>query len=251
MTCRYLKIKTKLIRFHSFFGGNMKFCLNDFLELNTNELLTVNGGYYCNGSSPSTTITPNTYYPTGGGDSGGGGGGSSDVKVGGGVCSRAGNNKDPSKPNKYNLAKVADGIAYPVGDEYSDDFRVTGIFGPREPIETENGKTKDFHSGIDIAAPKGTRINSIGDGIVTEVGSNNSLGNYVVVQHPNGSHTRYAHCEGVTTTVGSRVSAGEQIATVGSTGMSTGPHVHVSYDGNGDNDYSSPAYDNPNNLLSR
>ena len=77
------------------------------------------------------------------------------------------------------------------------------------------------------------------------------MGNYVVVQHPNGSHTRYAHCEGVTTTVGSRVSAGEQIATVGSTGMSTGPHVHVSYDGNGDNDYSSPTYDNPNNLLSR
>ena len=36
------------------FGGKMKFCLNDFLELNTNELLTVNGGYYCNGSSPST-----------------------------------------------------------------------------------------------------------------------------------------------------------------------------------------------------
>ena len=69
----------------------MKFCLNDFLELNTNELLTVNGGYYCNGSSPSTTITPNTYYPTGGGGGGGnGGGGSSDVKVGGGVCSRAG-----------------------------------------------------------------------------------------------------------------------------------------------------------------
>ena len=129
----------------------MKFCLNDFLELNTNELLTVNGGYYCNGSSPSTTITPNTYYPTGGGGGGGnGGGGSSDVKVGGGVCSRAGNNKDPSKPNKYNLAKVADGIAYPVGDEYSDDFRVTGIFGPREPIETKNGTTKKMHTGIDM-----------------------------------------------------------------------------------------------------
>ena len=46
------------------------------------------------------------------------------------------------------------------------------------------------------------------------------MGNYVVVQHPNGSHTRYAHCEGVTTTVGSRVSAGEQIATVGSDDIS-------------------------------
>ena len=175
----------------------MKFNFNDFLELDTNGLLAVNGGYYCNGSSPSTPSYPNTYYPTGGG----GGGGTSSPSVVGGGCSRAGNNKDPSKPNKYNLAKVANGMAYPVGDEYSDDFRVTGIFGPREPIETENGKTKDFHSGIDIAAPKGTRINSIGDGIVTEVGSNNSLGNYVVVQHSNGSHTRYAHCEGVTTTV--------------------------------------------------
>ena len=227
----------------------MKFCLNDFLELNTNELLTVNGGYYCNGSSPSTTSYPNTYYPTGGG--GGGGGGGSNVSVVGGVCSRAGNNKDSSKVNKNNLAKVANGMAYPVGDEYSDDFRVTDVFGPRELIKTDKGVTKDLHTGIDIAAPAGTRINSIGDGIVTEVGSNGSLGNYVVVQHPNGSHTRYAHCEGVTTTVGSRVSAGEQIATVGSTGMSTGPHLHLSYDGNGDNDYSSPIYDNPNNLLSR
>ena len=227
----------------------MKFCLKDFLELNTNELLVVNGGYYCNGSSPSTTSYPNTYYPTGGG--GGGGGGGSDVSVVGGVCSRAGNNKDSSKVNKNNLAKVADGIAYPVGDEYSDEFRVTDVFGERDPIETKNGTTKKMHTGIDIAAPAGTRINSIGDGIVTEVGSNGSLGNYVVVQHPNGSHTRYAHCDGVTTTVGSRVSAGEQIATVGSTGMSTGPHVHVSYDGNGDNKYDSPVYDNPNNLLSR
>ena len=68
----------------------MKFCLNDFLELNTNELLTVNGGYYCNGSSPSTTITPNTYYPTGGGDSGGG-------SSGGGGCSAV---NIPPKPPK-------------------------------------------------------------------------------------------------------------------------------------------------------
>ena len=225
----------------------MKFNFNDFLELDTNGLLAVNGGYYCNGSSPSTTSYPNTYYPTGVG--GGGGGGGSDVSVVGGVCRRAGNNKDPSKPNKYNLAKVADGIAYPVGDEYSDDYRVTDVFGERDPIETKNGTTKKMHTGIDIAAPAGTRVNSIGDGIVTEVGSNGSLGNYVVVQHPNGSHTRYAHCEGVSATVGSRVSAGEQIATVGSTGMSTGAHLHLSYDGNGDNDYSSPIYDNPNNLL--
>ena len=50
----------------------MKFNLNDFLELDTKELLSVNGGYYCNGSSPSTTSYPNTYYPTGGGGSGGG-----------------------------------------------------------------------------------------------------------------------------------------------------------------------------------
>ena len=63
----------------------MKFCLKDFLELNTNELLAVNGGYYCNGSSPSTTSYPNTYYPTGGGG-GGGGGGSSPITTSG-TCS--------------------------------------------------------------------------------------------------------------------------------------------------------------------
>ena len=72
----------------------MKFCLKDFLELNTNELLTVNGGYYCNGSSPSTTSYPNTYYPTGGGGGGGSDGGSS-VEVVGGSCSRVNDYKRP------------------------------------------------------------------------------------------------------------------------------------------------------------
>ena len=61
----------------------MKFNFNDFLELDTNGLLAVNGGYYCNGSSPSTTSYPNTYYPTGGG----GGGGTSSPSVVGGGCS--------------------------------------------------------------------------------------------------------------------------------------------------------------------
>ena len=72
----------------------MKFCLKDFLELNTNELLVVNGGYYCNGSSPSTTVYTNTYYPNGGGGGGGGGDGTA-AEVVGGSCSRVNDYKRP------------------------------------------------------------------------------------------------------------------------------------------------------------
>ena len=212
------------------------------------------GGGYCSGASDGKTIYANPYYK-------GGENNSSSTSNGGGNCGNiSGKNDLPqisdveknAVDDAGKLAKVADGIAYPVGDEYSDEFVVTDIFGPREPIETPIGMTEEkFHTGIDIAAQEGTRINSIGDGIVSEVGNRNDLGNYVVVTHPNGTSTRYAHCSEITTSVGSIVSAGQQIGCVGSTGLSTGSHLHLSYDGDGDGLYTSCEADNPNYLLSR
>ena len=212
------------------------------------------GGGYCSGASDGKTIYANPYYK-------GGEKNSSSPGNGGGNCGNiSGKNDLPqisdveknAVDDAGKLAKVANGIAYPVGDEYSDEFVVTDIFGPREPIETPIGMTEEkFHTGIDIAAQEGTRINSIGDGIVSEVGNRNDLGNYVVVTHPNGTSTRYAHCSEITTSVGSIVSAGQQIGCVGSTGMSTGAHLHLSYDGDGDGLYTSCEADNPNYLLSR
>ena len=214
------------------------------------------GGGYCSGASDGKTIYANPYYK-------GGEKNSSSPGNGGGNCGNiSGKNDLPqisdveknAVDDAGKLAKVADGIAYPVGDEYSDEFVVTDIFGPREPIETPIGMTEEkFHTGIDIAAQEGTRINSIGDGIVSEVGNRNDLGNYVVVTHPNGTSTstRYAHCSEITTSVGSIVSAGQQIGCVGSTGWSTGSHLHLSYDGDGDGLYTNCEADNPNYLLSR
>ena len=151
--------------------------------------------------------------------------------------------------SKKVIAKVANGIAYPLGTEFNNSFVVTSEFGERESINTPNGKTSKFHSGIDIAAPKGTRINSVADGIVLETGKSDSLGNYIVIEHNNGTRTRYAHCDGVNTTIGAVVQAGEQIGTVGTTGMSTGPHLHLSFDGNGNGKYDDNYYDNPSRIL--
>ena len=259
----------------------MKFDLSDFLELDTKALLAVNGGSDCSTSysgpssddSGSSGNGPGSSTTTSGSKSGGGYcSGASDGKTvyknpyyknpgdkgtttvsGGGTCGNvlSDDGESSDEGNSSDIAKVGDGIAYPLGDEYSDDFVVTDTFGPRDAIETPNGTTGKFHTGIDIAAPEGTRINSIGDGVVSEVGNNDSLGNYVVVTHPNGTHTRYAHCSEITAGVGTIVSAGQQIGCVGATGMATGSHLHLSYDGDGDGYYTNSESDNPNYLLSR
>lgn len=273
----------------------MKFNLKDFIQLDTDGLLAVNGGSDCGGttSKPSSTKSEPSGGSTGDPGNSGGNSGNNDPDSsttnpfkynygglhlkGGGTCggrdkkgddtkketSEPGNSNPPSdipdnKPEEPpvnteepGLAKVANDLAYPVGEEYSTDYVVTSVFGPRDPMTINNTETNPLHSGIDIAAPEGTRINSVGVGVVSEVGSNGSLGNYIVVTHPNGSHTRYAHCSQVYAGVGQAVAAGERIAAVGSTGMSTGSHLHFSYDGNGDGNYTDYKHDNPNNLLSR
>ena len=87
------------------------------------------------------------------------------------------------------------------------------------------------HNGVDIAPPHGTPIVAAADGkiIVSRAsGWNGGYGSYVVIQHPNGTQTLYAHMsnDNVTVSVGSRVKQGQVIGYVGSTGVSTGPHLH-------------------------
>lgn len=83
-----------------------------------------------------------------------------------------------------------------------------------------------FHSGIDIPADQGSVILAAGDGTVTEVGYDRERGNYLVLDHGDGLTTLYAQCRNVDVQGGDTVKAGEMIAAVGSTGMSTGPHLH-------------------------
>ncbi|MBF2075943.1 MAG: peptidoglycan DD-metalloendopeptidase family protein [Synechococcales cyanobacterium C42_A2020_086] len=84
-----------------------------------------------------------------------------------------------------------------------------------------------MHRGIDIAADVGTPIYAAADGVVEFAGWNSGgYGNMVEIRHPDGSMTRYAHNNRVTVQVGQRVRQGELIAEMGSTGYSTGPHLH-------------------------
>ena len=82
------------------------------------------------------------------------------------------------------------------------------------------------HTGLDIAATTGTPIKVVSDGTVTFAGLSGSYGKLVKIDHGNGVETWYAHTSKMYVTVGEQVSEGETIAAVGSTGNSTGPHLH-------------------------
>jgi murein DD-endopeptidase MepM/ murein hydrolase activator NlpD len=83
-----------------------------------------------------------------------------------------------------------------------------------------------LHAGVDIATAEGTRIRAAGAGVVVAAGPAEGYGNAVLIDHGDGFLTHYGHLSTVTVTVGQRVRTGEQIGTEGSTGHSTGPHLH-------------------------
>ena len=93
--------------------------------------------------------------------------------------------------------------------------------------------TKKLHNGIDIAAPYGSSIVAAGSGTVIAASYSSSMGNYVMISHGNGITTVYMHCSSLLVSSGQTVSKGQQIARVGSTGLSTGNHLHFSVMKNG------------------
>ena len=101
--------------------------------------------------------------------------------------------------------------------------RITSYFGPREQ-PTAGASTN--HKGIDIGAGYGSAIIASAAGRVTTATYSSSAGNYVVISHGNGISTVYMHCSALYVSVGQTVSQGETIAAVGSTGYSTGNHLH-------------------------
>jgi murein DD-endopeptidase MepM/ murein hydrolase activator NlpD len=101
--------------------------------------------------------------------------------------------------------------------------RVSSAYGQRRhPIK----KRSLFHHGLDLAAPVGTPIRAVAAGRVSFSGWAGGYGNRVDVDHGAGWTTRYAHAQTRVVQVGQRVQAGETLASVGSTGLSTGPHLH-------------------------
>lgn len=109
---------------------------------------------------------------------------------------------------------------------------LTSAYGER--IHPINGQ-KEFHNGVDIAAPQGAALAAMYDGEVTEVGENDSIGRYVRLRHNGGIEVLYGHCKIVLAQQGEKVKAGNTVALVGSTGVSTGSHVHLSVKVDGQN----------------
>lgn len=102
---------------------------------------------------------------------------------------------------------------------------VSSWFGWRSDPMRKHSR-KSFHEGIDFSADIGTSIKSVADGIVSWSGPKDQYGNFIEIDHGNGYVTRYGHIHELFVKVGQRVSKGQQIASVGMTGRSTGPHLH-------------------------
>ncbi|MGJ7489999.1 peptidoglycan DD-metalloendopeptidase family protein [Variovorax sp. ZT4R33] len=95
------------------------------------------------------------------------------------------------------------------------------------------------HNGIDFAAPTGTAVRAVGDGVVEFAGRQNGYGNVIIVKHRSNQETVYAHLSRIDVRTGQAVSQSQFIGAVGSTGWATGPHLHFEFRVNGE--YTNPA----------
>lgn len=125
----------------------------------------------------------------------------------------------------YDLRKaMGELFIYPISG------RLTSRYGTRADPFTG---VKSFHTGIDLAAPTGTPVKASTDGRVAAAGSQNVYGNYVIVTHAGGYQTLYAHMSSISVRRGQYLAQGDEVGKVGSTGYSTGPHLHFSVYKNG------------------
>lgn len=127
------------------------------------------------------------------------------------------NNQIEQKKEEENTPKI-NGIKLAVKP-------VSGTISSRYGVSSRIRKST--HTGLDIAAPSGTPIKVVADGTVISASYNGSYGNLVKVDHGNGVETWYAHTSKMYVSVGQNVNCGETIAAVGSTGNSTGAHLHL------------------------
>lgn len=150
--------------------------------------------------------------------------------------------KSTERKNVNTVKSAADGEVMAVMSLFKSDEEITvPVHGE---ITSEYGNRTNpvsgeylMHSGVDIAASQGTEIRAAYSGIVSEVGSNSVGGNYISLVHKDGSETLYCHCSKIIAEKGDVIRVGETIALVGSTGRSTGPHLHfeITVDGKTEN----------------
>ncbi len=120
------------------------------------------------------------------------------------------------------------GHAWPLPVNATQKF--TSGYGVRkDPFHGHQG----FHAGVDLSAPMGTPILASADGVVSKVEQGARMGKYVSVQHRDGTESSYGHMSAQTVRVGQNVHQGQKLGEVGSTGRSTGPHLHYALSKNG------------------
>ena len=133
-----------------------------------------------------------------------------------GKANKIGDNKNNSKQSNKTIKEGA-GFRWPVAGKISSPYGWR-----RHPIL----RRADFHSALDIRAPRGTPIKASRGGKVVYSGWMSGYGKTIVIQHSNGFSTLYGHCSSLIAQKGNNVSVNEVIARVGATGRATGPHVH-------------------------
>lgn len=124
---------------------------------------------------------------------------------------------DALKDSSFEAVTVSQQAVMPV------QGKVTSGFGYRVHPVTGN---RSFHTGIDLAAAQGTPVLAAYGGTVQETGYTNGRGNYILIKHSDALQTLYCHLSKVEVEKAQKLEAGTQIGLVGSTGMSTGPHLH-------------------------
>lgn len=117
-----------------------------------------------------------------------------------------------------NASAVSNSLCKPI-----ENATVSSAFGDRENPVTF---LSERHKGLDLSAPSGTPIYAAASGTVVFSGSSPTYGNYILIDHGQGLQTLYAHCSKLMKQKNEQVYKGEKIALVGSTGQSTGPHLH-------------------------
>ncbi len=124
--------------------------------------------------------------------------------------------------DRINLFRIAAESA-PFAEPVNANVRFTSGFGQRRDPKT--GRTR-MHNGVDFAGPRGTTILATAEGVVTHAGWQGGYGNTVTIRHAFGIETLYAHLHSINVRKGQRVSRGERIGGMGTTGRSTGVHLH-------------------------
>ena len=110
-----------------------------------------------------------------------------------------------------------------LANRHTPELKTHDRFGNR--IDPFTGM-RDFHPGIDISVPRGTRVSAPADGVVVFCGTKGGYGNIIAIDHGYGTVTRYGHLDGFNVRPGQRVKRGDVIGFSGNTGRSTAPHLH-------------------------